>query len=250
MDRGLVVTNLSSGYGDLQAVSDVSVSVAPGEVTCIFGRNGAGKTTTLHTIAGLVTAFGGEVFLDRVDIARWPTHLRARAGLGLVQEGKRILRSRTVEENLLIGAFAGSLRRRELQKEVDRTCEDFPILADRRRSIAGTLSGGQQQMLAIAQVLMGRPKVVMLDEPSAGLSPAIVMDVLEVVTRLKNSGIAVLLVEQVVEAALEVADTVVVIDRGRSVLSGNVESIGGASVLRDVYLGSASGERESGGRAN
>lgn len=231
----LVVRQLAAGYGDVRAVWDVSLDVHEGEVAVVFGRNGAGKTTTVMTIAGLLKADRGTVELDGRDITNLPAHRRVGLGLALVQEGKRIFRQRTVEENLQIGGQA--LSRRVLNESLRRQYELFPVLAEKRRLLAGSLSGGQQQMLAIGQALMPGPRLVMLDEPSAGLAPSIVKQVMEVVLTLKREGIGVLLIEQLVSQALAIADHVTVLDRGRIVHTATAADALNNGVIEDLYLG-------------
>lgn len=235
----LEVRNLATGYGDIRAVWDVSLQVTAGEVTALLGRNGAGKTTTLRAVAGLNRADAGSITFDGRDVTGLPPHRRVGAGIGMVQEGKRIFRRRTVEENLLLGGYARGLPKGRLQAELDPVYAMFPVLADRRTTVAGQLSGGQQQMLAIGQALMAKPTLLMLDEPSGGLAPAIVAEVMATVAALKASGIGVLLVEQAVTAAFEVADRVTVLDVGRVVLDRPASEIPDADVLTEAYFGRA-----------
>jgi len=233
----LVVDAICAGYRDLQVLWNVSLSVTPGRVTALLGRNGAGKTTTLRAIAGLNPLTKGSVRYRGQEINTLSAHARARDGIALVQEGKRIFRRRTVQENLLLGGYGLGLRRKQLIGVCDRAYERFPILATRRKGLAGQLSGGQQQMLAIAQALLSEPKVLMLDEPSAGLAPSIVKDVFETIRGLSGEGLAVLLVEQAVDQALQIADQVAVLDVGRVVVNDSTEGAGSASVIREAYLG-------------
>ncbi|MBO0732564.1 MAG: ABC transporter ATP-binding protein, partial [Acidimicrobiaceae bacterium] len=251
----LEALEIVGGYGDLRVLWGVSVAADAGRVTAVLGRNGAGKTSLLKAIAGFLPAMeSGKVCLDGKVFNRAGPDARVRAGLGFVQEGKRIFRQRTVEENLLLGGY--TLRRPLLgvgptmRAALDRAYERFPILASRRHAAAGGLSGGQQQMLAIAQALMAAPTVLLLDEPSAGLAPAISNDVFAMVQALKAEGLAIVLVEQGVEQALAVADDVVVIESGRVAASGPVSQFDDATVVRDVYLGRRPGpERPESGVA-
>lgn len=231
----LEVTGLSAGYGDITAVRDIDLRIGEGEVLAVLGRNGAGKTTTLHAVAGLIPRRAGTVRLRGVDISELPAHRRAAMGMALVQQGKRIFHRRTVEENLLLGGY--TMPRRSRAAAVERALEQFPMLATKRRLLSATLSGGQQQMLAIAQALMPGPSILLLDEPSGGLAPIIVDELLEVVRRLKADGLTILIVEQLVDQALAVADTVTVLDRGRVVASAPVAEVD-RDALRDIYLGS------------
>jgi branched-chain amino acid transport system ATP-binding protein len=235
----LQVRNLATGYGDLRVVWDVSFEVAAGEITALLGRNGAGKTTTLRAIAGLNKVHGGAVLLRGVDVAGLPPHRRIRSGIGVVQENKRIFKRRTVEANLLLGGYARRVGRKRLRASVDEVYDLFPVLRTRARTTAGALSGGQQQMLAIGQALMGKPDLLLLDEPSAGLAPAIVAEVMASVQTLKRTGLGVLLVEQAVEAAVGVADRVTVLDVGRVVMSGGARDVDDLAIIKDAYFGRA-----------
>jgi branched-chain amino acid transport system ATP-binding protein len=233
----LEISHLATGYGDLRVVWDVSLEVKVGEVTALLGRNGAGKTTTLRAVAGLNRAAEGTIRLRGENINTDPVHRRIRKGIGLVQENKRVFHRRTIEDNLLLGGYTRGLRRRGLSAAVDEIYEIFPVLATRASTVAGQLSGGQQQMLAIGQALMAKPALLMLDEPSAGLAPAIVAEVFAAVAALKKTGLGILLVEQAVEAAMTVADHVAVLDVGRVVMSGPAAEIDDLTVLRDAYFG-------------
>jgi branched-chain amino acid transport system ATP-binding protein len=235
--RSLQVTNLAVYYGDARAVHDVSLTVEAGRITAMLGSNGAGKTTTLHAIAGLLQARAGRVVLDGNDITSRPAHQIPALGLSLVQQGKRIFPGLTVEANLLVATAPHKLRRHARLKAVEEAYERFPALADKRHAAAGSLSGGQQQMLAIGQSLMARPRFLMLDEPSAGLAPAIVKEVLKTVVALAKDGMGILLVEQLVEDALAIAHEVVVLDEGRVSVCGPVETVTADSRLIDAYLG-------------
>jgi branched-chain amino acid transport system ATP-binding protein len=238
----LRITNLAAGYGDLRAVWDVSLEVSPGRILALLGANGAGKSTTLLAVLGLSRMMGGSIEMEGRDVRGLPPYDRAKLGIGLVQEGKRLFRQRTVEQNLLLGGWTiPRPRRQRLKQAVARAYDRFPVLADRRHEQAGSLSGGQQQMLAIAQALVPEPRVLMLDEPSAGLAPIIVSEVLGVISDLRAEGIGILLVEQLVDAALEVADHVTVISRGRMAWSGPRAAVGGRQDILDAYLDSASG---------
>ncbi|GAA4546369.1 ABC transporter ATP-binding protein [Pseudonocardia xishanensis] len=235
---GLVLDRLVSGYRDLSVLHGLSLTVRPGSVHLVLGRNGAGKSTTVLTAAGLIPATRGTVHVDGRDVTRLRAHRRVGAGLGLVQENKRVLHQRTVEENLLIGGFTvrrdHELRRRRIEEQYVR----FPILGEFRERRAGDLSGGQQQMLAIAQALMGGPSQLMLDEPSAGLAPIVVEAVFAEIRRLADAGLGVLLVEQTLDRALAIADEVSVVEDGRVVRSGDAATID-RDAVRGVYLGTA-----------
>ncbi|SDC71073.1 ABC transporter ATP-binding protein [Rhodococcus tukisamuensis] len=238
-EQGLTVERLATGYGDIRVVTDVSLTVLPGKITALLGRNGAGKTTTLRAITGLNKASAGTVRLEGKDITSMPAHKRVGAGLAYVQEGKKVFREQTVDQNLVLGGFSRGLGRRKLANSLDDVYDMFPMLAERKNLLAGAMSGGQQQMLAIGQALMSQPKVLLLDEPSGGLAPVIVKDVLRQVEALKARGLAVLLVEQEVDTALSVADHVTVIDMGKVVMDKPVAAITNRDSLREAYLGRA-----------
>lgn len=237
----LDVKGLGGGYGDLAVLHDVDLQVAAGSLTVVLGRNGAGKTSLMSAIAGLLpTVRTGTVTVDGRDITALPAHKRAAAGIGLVQEGKRIFRTRTVEENLLLGTYSApgwSMRSPARKQALEAAYERFPILREKRADRAGGLSGGQQQMLAIAQALAAEPQVLLLDEPSAGLAPAIRTEVFGTARALRDEGLAVVVVEQLVDVALDVADSVSVLDSGRIVSSGPPEQYRDGELLQAIYLG-------------
>jgi branched-chain amino acid transport system ATP-binding protein len=233
----LLVEGIASGYGDIQVLRQVSLQVWPGRLSVLLGSNGAGKTTTLRAIAGLNRVSAGSVRLLGVDVTRTPPPERVRMGLAFVMEGKRLFHRRTVEENLLLGGYSKLHGRRALRQRAETMYERFPVLGERRRSRAGELSGGQQQMLAIAQALMPEPRVLLLDEPSAGLAPVIVKQVLAIVEELKAEGLGVLLVEQAAEEAVRIADHVTVLDVGNVVIDRPAREIEDVSVIRSAYLG-------------
>jgi branched-chain amino acid transport system ATP-binding protein len=219
--RALEVDGLRVAHGDLTAVWDVSLRAEPGRTCALVGRNGAGKTTFLAGVAGLLPTLSGSVRLGGEDLTGLPAHRRASAGVAMVQEGKRVFRDMTVRENLTLGLIPSRERGRRAHGRFEEVFERFPALAARPDALAGTLSGGQQQMLAIAQALIGRPSVILLDEPSSGLAPIIVDEVLALVGELRADGLAVVLVEQLVTDVMSgVADDLVLIDQGRVVLQG------------------------------
>lgn len=233
---GLSIKGLSAGYGQIQVIRDLNLECGAGEISAVLGRNGAGKTTLLSAIAGLISS-SGEVSFDGEPVAGL-AYRRARSGIALVQEGKRVFRARTVEENLRIGGYVHRRRRGYISAGIEASYERFPILKEKRSLAAGSLSGGQQQMLAIAQALMLEPRVLLLDEPSAGLAPTIVQEVFREIARLRDDGLCVVLVEQLVDNSLAIADTVSVIDHGRVVLDRRVSDVTDWSIFRDIYLGS------------
>jgi branched-chain amino acid transport system ATP-binding protein len=235
----LDVQSISAGYGDLIAVRDVSVQASPGELVAIVGRNGAGKSTTLLAIAGMLKVRSGAVVLDGSNVTTWPVVRRITAGMSCVPEGRQVFRRRTVTENLELGTYPLRLRRAVRKERLESTLERFPMLAENRNVRAHQLSGGQQQLLAIAQALMAEPRVLLLDEPSAGLSPGMFNLVLEVVDRLKEQGTAVILVEQLVNDVLEHADRLVILDQGQVVHIGPPGD-DQFEVAREIYLSRSS----------
>ncbi|HEY4098625.1 MAG TPA: ATP-binding cassette domain-containing protein [Baekduia sp.] len=233
----LEVRGAVTGYGDLGVLGGIDLTLAGAGVELVLGRNGVGKTTLLSAISGQLRLWEGSVTLDGEDIGGLPAYGRAAAGIALVQEGKRIFRNRTVRENVVLGTYTLSIGRAERQALCDSLLAQFPVLAERADQPAGGLSGGQQQMLAIAQALASRPKILLLDEPSAGLAPAIVSEVFERVRALADGGMTVLLVEQLAEQALGIADHVTVIDDGRVVAYGAPEKFHDMRELQEAYFG-------------
>ncbi|CAN5274155.1 ABC transporter ATP-binding protein [soil metagenome] len=237
MSNILEVSGLTSGYGDLTVIRDVSLSVAPATITAVLGRNGAGKTTTLKAIAGLLPVGSGEITFKGESITKVPPFRRRALGFGFVQENKRVFKRRSVEENLLMGLYGLGIRRREEEERLDEAYNRFPILKERRKLPAGFLSGGQQQMLAIAVSLLNHPSLLMLDEPSSGLAPSIVSEVMQTVKGLRDvDGLAVLLIEQAVDTTLAVADHVVLLDVGRVVHSGPADEPGLRNIVEAAYM--------------
>ena len=226
----LEVEDLRVRYGSVEAVHGVSFAANAGEVTALIGANGAGKSSTLAAISGLVPA-GGRIRFDGRDIARVPPHAIVRAGVVQVPEGREILALMTVEENLLMG-----LRGRD-RSELVSAYERFPILGERRALLAGTLSGGEQQMLAIARALLARPRLLLLDEPSLGLAPLIVKRVFDTLADLKHQGVTMLLVEQNALRALRLADRAYVMELGRIVMNGTGRELLGEEGVARTYLG-------------
>jgi branched-chain amino acid transport system ATP-binding protein len=232
----LEVRNIAAAYGDVQALWDVSFSVEEGKVATLLGSNGAGKTTTLRVVSGLMPALEGEVLLHGERISSLSPHRIVELGVIQVPEGRHLWPNMTVEDNLLLGAY--STRSRGDRAETLRTVYAlFPRLAERRAQLAGTLSGGEQQMAAIGRGLMGKPQVLMLDEPSLGLAPILVDEVFRVITDIGARGVTVLLVEQNVHRALEVAATASVIENGRVVLSKSAAEMADDPNVRSAYLG-------------
>ncbi len=231
----LEVKNLSVSYGNVIAVTDVSLKVAEGQIVTILGANGAGKTSLLNAIMG-VTPFRGEVLFRAKDVARWTSARRVAAGLALVPEGRKILVSLSIEENLMMGAY--QRRDREISADLERMYDLFPNLARRRREPGSVLSGGEQQMLAIGRALMSRPSLLLMDEPSLGLSPLFVREVFKLVRSLNQTGLSVLLVEQNTRMALQAADYGYVLKLGRLALEADTEALFNSTELAKAYLGS------------
>jgi branched-chain amino acid transport system ATP-binding protein len=236
----LAVRNLIVRYGDLVGVADVSLEVPEGGVVALLGSNGAGKTTTLNAIAGLVPPAGGAIDFSGASIAGQPAYAIVARGLALSPEGWRLFVQQTVAQNLLLGATVLRDRRR-IPTLLDRVYTLFPRLAERRRQRAGTLSGGERQMLATGRALMSDPRLLMLDEPSLGLAPAVVESLYETLRRLRGQGLTLLLAEQAVELALEVADYAYVLQTGRTVLQGPAQQLADDVDVQRIYLGLETG---------
>jgi branched-chain amino acid transport system ATP-binding protein len=237
----LDVAGLSLGYGPIRAVDAVSLSVGQNEIVAIIGGNGAGKTTLLKGIAGLLPAIEGRITFAGHDITRTPAHQRVRKGIALSPEGRQVFPDQSVRDNLVLGAFSRNLAAPELAREIDEKLGLFPRLAERRDQPAVTLSGGEQQMLAIARALMSQPNLLLLDEPSLGLAPLIVRDVFQIIRSLKARGIAILIVEQMANLALKVADRAYVLETGRFTLSGDAADLAHDPRVRAAYLGVSHG---------
>ena len=238
----LVLTDVQAGYGRTTVLRDVSISVPAGQIVALLGSNGAGKTTLLRTASGLVQPSRGSVSINGVELTRAAPHERAKAGLCLIPEGRGIFRALTVRENLRL-----QIPKWSKDKSMDRALDAFPILRDRLSQTAGTMSGGQQQMLALARSYLSNPHVVLLDEVSMGLAPKVVDAIFETLKNLAGTGAALLLVEQYVTRALEIADLVVLLDRGRIAFNGASGDLQQDAVLRgylgvDIMTGRQSGE--------
>ena len=229
-------------YGGIRAVRGIDLAVGAGELVCLIGGNGAGKTSTLKAISGLLPLAGGSLRYDGEEIADLPVYERPRRGLVMVPEGRGIFAQLTVAENLAMGAYAR--RDREVQADLERQYETFPRLAERRGQVAGTLSGGEQQMLAMARALMTRPRLLLLDEPSMGLAPLMVMRIFEVVRTIARQGVTILLVEQNARLALEVAARGYVMESGAITLEGDAKSLLGDARVREAYLGETAAHGE------
>jgi branched-chain amino acid transport system ATP-binding protein len=232
----LSITDLDVRYGAIQAVRGVGLDVAEGEIVAVLGANGAGKTTTLKAAVGLLRATGGEIRFAGKPITGRDTEGIVQAGMTLVPEGRRVFPSLTVAENLRLGA-ATRRNAAEIEQSRNEVLALFPILAERAQQAAGTLSGGQQQQLAIARALMSAPKLLLLDEPSLGLAPQVVDDIFDLILRLKARGLTILLVEQDAIAALDIADRAYVMANGRVVMSGDAATLRASDEVAHAYLG-------------
>jgi branched-chain amino acid transport system ATP-binding protein len=232
----LEARSLAIAYGDAPAVWDASLAVDDGEIVSVIGPNGAGKSTLINAMAGLLRWRAGALSFAGVDLATVPPHLVSRQGIALVPEGRRLFARMSVEENLDIGCYRGEARRRRRETR-ERVYGLFPILRERRRQLAGSLSGGQQQMVAIGRALMACPRLLLLDEPSLGLAPAVVDQVFDVLRVIHDEGVAVLLVEQNVVKALEIANRAYVLEEGRIVAEGPPATLLAQSHIQDAYLG-------------
>jgi branched-chain amino acid transport system ATP-binding protein len=232
----LRVENLDVFYGDLQALEGVSLDIEEGAIVAIVGANGAGKTTLIRAIAGMQQRLRGRILFRDRDISGWPSHRVCNLGIGQVAEGRQVFPTLSVDENLDMGAML-SRARHHRAKNRERALSLFPVLAERARQPAGTLSGGEQQMLAIARCLMGAPELIMFDEPSLGLAPTIVRDVLDTIRELNREGLTCVLVEQNVALSLKLASRAYVLENGRVTLSGSGAELLADDRVRSAYLG-------------
>jgi branched-chain amino acid transport system ATP-binding protein len=235
----LRIHNLSAGYGSLHVLRRLSLHVKPGEIVTIIGANGAGKSTLLRTITGLLRASSGEVLFRDEDIQRIPPEQVVFRGCSLVPEGRQVFAAMPVRENLLLGAYVQHKRGKhdEVAHDLERVFGLFPVLKQREHQLAGTLSGGEQQMLAIGRALMARPSLIMLDEPSMGRAPLIVKDIFRIITRIRDEGSTVLLVEQNARSALRIANRGYVLETGRIVLEGEAGDLLANREIQRAYLG-------------
>jgi branched-chain amino acid transport system ATP-binding protein len=236
MSTILELASLKAGYGQSVILQDVSLSVSEGEIVCLLGSNGAGKTTTTRAISGLLSPWSGEVRFAGVNIVAVPAHKRVGLGICLAPEGRQVFPNFTVHENLLLGSYSEAARPRRAEK-FDEVYSLFPRLAERRSQAAGLMSGGEQQMLAIGRALMGCPRLLVLDEPSLGLSPKIIVDVYEAVATIAKRGLSILFVEQNVQAALTIAHRGYVLANGRIAVSGTSAELRNAPHVQEAFLG-------------
>jgi branched-chain amino acid transport system ATP-binding protein len=235
-DALLEVEGLEAGYGEVQVLWGLSLKARRGQLTAIVGANGAGKTTTLRAVAGSITPWRGRVVFEGEDVTRLPTHLKAARGLALVPEGRQLFSAMSVAENLELGAFSKRAARRYADR-LDQVFTLFPRLAERRRQRAGTLSGGEQQMVAIARGLMSDPDILIIDELSLGLAPVVVYQLLATLKKLKEAGLSILLVEQNVHLALALSDYAYVVAEGRIFTEGLPAELAAKPEIRRAYLG-------------
>ena len=231
----LSVENLNVYYGSIHAIKGVSFEVQEGEIVCLIGANGAGKSTTLNTVAGLLKPRAGSITFQDKPLVGVPAHQIVSRGLALCPEGRRVFLQLTVEENLEMGAYTRP--KREIQESIDMVYEQFPRLKERYKQVAGTLSGGEQQMLAMGRALMSKPKLMMLDEPSMGLAPLLVEQIFEIIQKLNQAGTTILLVEQNARMALSIANWGYVLETGRVVSSASAQELLHDDAVRKAYLG-------------
>ncbi|OGU22424.1 MAG: ABC transporter ATP-binding protein [Hydrogenophilales bacterium RIFOXYD1_FULL_62_11] len=234
----LSVSQLSVAYGGIQAVRNLSLDVAQGEMVCLIGANGAGKTTTLKALSGLIAAQSGSIQLDGQPLSGLPAHAIARRGMALVPEGRGVFPRMSVAENLMMGAYIRT-DRAAIAHDLDQVYSLLPRLTERRAQPAGLLSGGEQQMLALGRAMMARPRLLLLDEPSMGLAPLMVQAVFDIIRRIAASGVAVLLIEQNAHLALKTCARGYVLETGMITLSGNATELAANPAVRHAYLGEA-----------
>lgn len=234
---GLKVSGLRVHYGTVEAVRDVSFEVGQGEIVALLGANGAGKSSTLNAMVGLVPVLSGQIHYDGEDIRTVPTEFRVQRGIALVPEGRRVFAGLSVLENLRLGAYSRRGGRAARIDAYEQTFALFPILRERQQQLAGTLSGGQQQMLAIARALMSQPRLLLLDEPSLGLAPQIVETIFELISTLREQGITILLVEQNVAMSLDIVNRAYLMASGQIVATGTAEELKSSNIIEQSYLG-------------
>lgn len=232
----LEVRDLNVFFGVIQAIKNISFDVNQGEVVALIGANGAGKTTTLHTVTGLLPAASGKITLDGKDLSKVPAHKIVSMGMAHVPEGRRVFAALSVYDNLKLGAFTRK-DKKEIEESLEMVFESFPRLKERRNQVAGTLSGGEQQMLAMGRALMSKPRIILMDEPSMGLSPLYVGEIFEIIKKIKSEGTTVLLVEQNANMALQVADRAYVLETGKIIMDGNANDLMNDERVRKAYLG-------------
>lgn len=232
----LRVNDLIVRYGMIEAIKGISFEVDDGQIVTLIGANGAGKTTTMHTISGLIQPYSGSIWLDDVELSKLPPHKIVKHGVAQCPERRRVFASQTVEENLLLGAYTRK-DKAAIREDLENVYGLFPRLLERKKQLAGTLSGGEQQMLAMGRALMTKPKIMLLDEPSMGLSPLLVKEIFHIIKDINNQGVTVLLVEQNAKMALGIADMAYVLETGRIVMSGEGQQLLNSEDIRKAYLG-------------
>ncbi len=232
----LELKNINAGYGDLQVLWDVSLGVEKGEIVSLLGSNGAGKTTTLRVISGLLRPISGSITFNGDDITKYPSHRRVEMGLSLVPEGRQLFPEMTVVENLEMGAYTQRAKEK-FRDTMEWVFTLFPKLKERKKQLAGTMSGGEQQMLAIARGLMSRPELLMMDEPSMGLAPKLVLEIFNTIKKLRDEGVTIFLVEQNAKAALDISDRAYILETGKITLHGPSKELLGMDEVRKAYLG-------------
>lgn len=232
----LEIKDLEVYYGVIQAIKGISFEVNQGEVIALIGANGAGKTTTLHTITGLISPKSGSVLFEGKDITKVPAHKIVSMGMAHVPEGRRVFAELSVYENLKMGAYTRK-DKGEIEESLENVYKRFPRLEERKNQMAGTLSGGEQQMLAMGRALMSRPKIILMDEPSMGLSPILVNEIFDIIRSVSESGTTVLLVEQNAKKALSIADRAYVLETGRITMEGNAKDLLEDDAIKKAYLG-------------
>lgn len=232
----LKVEDLKVSYGMIQAIKGVSFEVNQGEVIALIGSNGAGKTTILHTITGLLSAQSGSIIFEGKDLQKTPAHKIVELGMAHIPEGRRIFSGLTVYENLKMGAYTRN-NKAEIEETLEMVYKRFPRLAERKKQLAGTLSGGEQQMLAMGRALMSKPKIILMDEPSMGLSPIFVNEIFDIIQEISAGGTTVLLVEQNAKKALSISDRAYVLETGNIVLSGKAADMLNDEAVKKAYLG-------------
>ncbi len=230
----LEIEDLHVSYGMIEAVKGIDIEIEDGEIVSLIGANGAGKTTIMHAISGLIRPSSGKIILDDVEITQMSAEKIVSMGLIQVPEGRHVFQKMSVEENLRLGAY---LRKDNIQEDIEKVFAIFPILKERRQQLAGTLSGGEQQMLAMARALMAKPKILLLDEPSMGLAPILVQEIFRIIREINQSGVTVFLVEQNAKMALSISDHAYVMETGNIVLSGTGRQLSESEQVQKAYLG-------------
>ena len=234
----LQITDVTAGYGMIKALKGVALEAKQGEVTCLLGPNGAGKTTLMYTIAGIIRAQTGSIVLNQVNITNFTPKNIMNRGIAVVPENRLVFPLMSVRENLLAGAFSRKeVKNTTIQNDINQMFSKFPVLNERSEQLAGTLSGGEQQMLAVARALMSKPKILLMDEPSVGLAPLIVAQIFKIILEMKNEGMTIFLVEQNANMALKVADKFYLLEQGEISFEGVPDQLRDADVIQRAYLG-------------